>query len=234
VGPVGGLNFSFQPGHDRRKCGAEEALSKLVLVWLMGCQASLDVSTDARIDRDRYLATLRDTTQPPSSAMASCHALVDDHLRGDCALAVSRRSMSTDHEATWCHQVPSGIWQDECWFQRAESAAMRQDFSLAQTLCASSERFSEQCYFHLFQLQVQQSSGLVDDLPEAEEFLETLIASRQIRMAPQATERIWSTWFEQVAREHGWVDTETCQAVSVAHKEACISGLTEAERNPRR
>ncbi|MDG1483445.1 MAG: hypothetical protein P8R54_27895 [Myxococcota bacterium] len=200
----------------------------------MGCETSPEPPSHAIVDRDRYLAILRDSEQPSSSAMASCHALVDDNLRGDCALAISRRAMSPGSEATWCLKVPAGTWQDECWFQSAESAAMRHNYSLAQTLCSSSGRFSRQCNFHLFQLHVQQSPGLVGDLPEAEALLEALIADWKVQWASQATERVWSSWFQLAAQEHGWADTEACQAVSAARKEACISGIAQAAKVPRR
>jgi len=209
-------------------------VSGLTWVALMGCGISPEPPSDVIAEQDRYLAILQDSEQPSSSAMASCYSLVDDYLRGDCALAVSRRAMSPGSEVAWCLKVPAGIWQDECWFQSAESAAMRHNYSLAQTLCSSSGRFSRQCEFHLFQLHVQQSPGLVDDLPEAEAFLEALIVDWTVQWASQATERVWSSWFQLAAQEHGWVDTEACQAVSAARKEACIAGITQAAKSSRR
>jgi hypothetical protein len=122
-------------------------------------------------DAVRYQDILSDTSLPTSEGLRGCAALQATPLRGDCALAVATRS---DAPAAACPSVPSGLWQEECWFVAAEATNRRGDVTGAAELCGRAGRFRLDCAQHLWQTPVHRlihtagAAGFATALPEAE------------------------------------------------------------------
>ena len=201
----------------------------LVCLALSCGGAAEDVS-----DRADYLRILKDSTTSGATLLKQCLQLTDPDLRGDCSLVVATRSATIHNVQDWCGRVEPGLWQSECMFHAAESAAMRQAFERARYHCANAGPFRVQCDLHTFQLLVASQAHIAGDLAAAERHHAALLKEWSIFRAPGAMERMWSDWFAQVMVAKGFVGGNPCAVVSPAHRESCRAAAVRAGNQLRR
>lgn len=188
----------------------------------------------AQRDRARYLEVLGNLELLPDAGFALCDAIVAEQLRGDCSLVLGRRMAigGSDVARMGCPRVLVGVWQDECWFAGAEAAGLRGQADEAADLCSRSGAFWGQCDQHLLEQLLRVQSRLVEggDLALADLRFDELVASRLVRLARPARDRIRAQWFAMVMEHAASADAIACAPVRDVHRESCEIGAAAAAR----
>ena len=146
-----------------------------------------------------------------------CAQVPDPHARGECQLAAGAA----------CEAIQAGIFQNECWFQRAES--LEDEDTAAQT-CALAGPYAEDCYAHLFQdftnRDLARSSGRFDeDLAVARARAERYAELGAGEWRPPWG-WLWRRFFEEQAR----IDLEACAPYAEEDLRRCERGATSMLR----
>ena len=119
-------------------------LLSLPLLLGVGCGAA--ESEDEESDSELYVEALQ---RPPLVAAEVCAELDDAGLRGDCKTAIAIRLVQAGDRAAaegLCDGISDPVWQDECWFSVADTAALTGPD--AARLCARSRRYEVHCRKH--------------------------------------------------------------------------------------
>lgn len=186
-------------------------------------------------DQDRYLDVLQAEGSPdPEGQLATCAAIEEQGLRGDCGLVVSRRVIGSrsGEAARWCPEVEEGRWRDECWFKAAEDAQHQGAIEVARERCARAGSFRSECEFHLVQAElVEAARGEASrDLTVIDARFDELVDGR-LDLGSPATLRTRRTWFKLVFEAQGLSEAPDCGVLTdPGRQQACAEASQQALR----
>lgn len=187
----------------------------LPALWI-ACAAD---PSGVRQDIERYTSVTGDTTLPPEQGFATCAAITDEDLAGDCALVVATRAATGSRESptTWCARVPEGTWRSECLFEGSEMMLRRNNPEAAVSLCLKAGPFRDDCAMHLWQSSLDRVTWGMTTAT----FAERLPAARQIydswSMWLSETDlegRFWSRFYQVGFGGRAGVDLSVCDALA--------------------
>lgn len=172
--------------------------------------------------------------RPGPEDLRRCGELRDPDLAGDCALALSQRVAAQRKEppATWCEEVPEGVWRAECWFQAAEVERRRGREAEAAALCRASGPFLNDCAQHLWQTRVHR---LIHSNGKRPEFAAKLERAGQIyaEWAPYLAEgtdieeRFWTKYYQNGFEGAGHIDLAWCGDLPEDQRARCLEAARE-------
>ncbi len=195
-------------------------------VWGLACG-------DPAAERQRYAALLRDR-RPPEEVIADCNALRDDTLAGDCGMAAVMRARRGRGAASGelCEEVREGIWNHECWFLAAETAARRGDPKTAGAYCGRTGPFMDDCAQHLWQGDVRElihphgPAGFAKTLPRAAAIHARWAAT--LGDTDALRQRFWARYFANGFEGARGVDLSYCDALEEPEsRERCVAAGEE-------
>ena len=185
-------------------------------------------------DVERYAALVAQRSPDPARDMDACAELDDVNLAGDCALVIAQRAATARKVApgTWCDDVPSGVWRDECWFQAAEIERRRGREQEAATQCQKSGPFINDCAQHLWQTRVH---GLIHSDGGAPDFAGKLDKALLIykEWAPLLSadtdmeSRFWTKYYQNGFEGAGRVSLSWCDPLPEEHRARCVAAAGE-------
>ena len=199
---------------------APAALALLLLA--AGCDRAPSAAEDAAT----YAEVLARAGQDPERELARCAALTDPSMAGDCAAVVAVAAARARGDAgAWCARVPEGKWRDECQFQTAETALVREGAGAALSMCQGTGQFQADCVVHVWRPQlgrIIERMGAADfgaRYPMADQLFEQTAAQLG---GPEGLESMfWLSFFGTGFRNSGAVDLGRCAPLPAAGQRRC-------------
>ena len=203
-----------------------------MLLWVLGVWGCARSPAE---DVTAYTALVAQKAPDPGRDFSACRKIGDENLAGDCALVVAERVAMVRQQPpdTWCGQVPSGIWREECWFQAAEQERRGGRESVAAKLCVKAGPFQNDCAQHLWQTKVYR---VIHGQPgQRPDFAGNMAAALAIynEWAPYLTDtsdletRFWEKFFQNGFEGAGEVNLAWCDDLSAADKTRCHAAARE-------
>ncbi len=198
---------------------------------LLGLPLAVGCDRHAKSDAVIYAQLVALDAPDPARDLPRCRALSHADSVGDCELVIARNAATSAgvSPTTWCNEISSEAWRDECWFLGAEDLLRSNQLQPAATACLTAGRFRDECAQHLWQRELRNVAGrpgqvdVVGSVPRATKVYQKW--SAKLGAETDLEVRLWRRYYELGFERSAQLDAGMCAALEPVDRARCEQSI---------